>query len=125
MLYTGPSPPRYLTITKVFKDGIQLNWIPSTLPNGDISHYIIKYSLQDGTLHQITTTNNINYYNLTGLERGKTYNNITVVAVNLAGDSVRSGAITSYTHTPTVESTSELNIHSILYCMLSIFPTKH
>ena len=82
---TAPSPPRDLTITRVFQHGIELNWIPPRETNGDIQHYIIKYTTQDGTEHEINTTDNTNYYNLTGLERGQTYNNIKVVAVNSAG----------------------------------------
>ena len=106
-IYVAPSAPRHLTRTRVFDDGIELNWIPPREPNGDIRHYIIKYTTQDGTQQEINTTNNINYYNLTGLERGQTYNNITVVAVNSAGGGGGSQPITSYEHNPTVESTSE------------------
>ena len=106
--YTDPSPPRNLTRTRVFDHGIELNWIPPREPNGDIRHHIIEYTTQNGTQQEINTTNNINYYNLTGLERGQTYNNITVVAVNSAGDGGGSQPITSYVHTPTAESTSEL-----------------
>ena len=107
---TAPSPPRCLTITRVFDDEIELNWIPPREPNGDIRHYIIKYTTQNGTQQEINTTNNTNYYNLTGLERGQTYNNITVVAVNLAGGGGGSQPITNYVHNPTVESTSELKL---------------
>ena len=107
---TAPSPPRYLTITRVCDDGIELNWIPPREPNGDIRHYIIEYSTQDGTQQEINTANNTNYYNLTGLGRGQTYNNITVVAVNLAGGGGGSQPITSYVHNSTVESTSELEL---------------
>ena len=110
MLCTAPSPPRHLTITRVFDDGIELNWIPPREPNGDIRHYIIKYTTQDGTQQEINTTNNINYYNLTGLERGQTYNNIRVVAVNSAGGGGGSQPITSYVNNPPVESTSELEL---------------
>ena len=78
---TDPSPPRDLTITRVFQHGIELNWIPPRETNGDIQHYIIKYTTQDGTDQEITTTDNTNYYNLTGLERGKRYE-ISIVAVN-------------------------------------------
>ena len=121
---TAPSPPRNLTITGVFDDGIELNWIPPREPNGDIQHYIIKYTTQNGTQQEINTTNNINYYNLTGLDRGQTYNNtnynnltglesgqtynnITVVAVNSAGGGGGSQPITCYVHNSTVECTSE------------------
>ena len=106
---TAPSPPRHLTITRVFDDGIELNWIPPREPNGDIRHYIIKYTTQNGTQQEINTTNNTNYYNLTGLERGQTYN-ITVVAVNSAGGGGGSQPITCSIHNSTVECTSELEL---------------
>ena len=105
---TAPSPPRHLTITRVFDDGIELNWIPPREPNGDIQHYIIKYTTQDGTQQEVNTTNNTNYYNLTGLEREQTYYIIRVEAVNSAGGGGGSQPLTSYVHNPTVESTSEL-----------------
>ena len=107
---SAPSPPRHLTRTRVFDDGMELNWIPPREPNGDIRHYIIKYTTQNGTQQEINTTNNINYYNLTGLKRGQTYNNITVVAVNSAGGGGGSQPITSYVHNSTVESTSKLEL---------------
>ena len=110
MLCTVPSPPRHFTITRVFDDGIELNWIPPREPNGDIRHYIIKYTTQGGTQQEINTTKNINYYNLTGLERGQAYNNITVVAVNSAGGGRRSQPITSYVHYPQAESTGKLKM---------------
>ena len=105
---SAPSPPRHLTITRVCVDGIELNWIPPREPNGDIRHYIIKYTAQDGTQQEINTTNNINYYNLKGLGRGQTYNKIIVVAVNSAGGGGGSQPITNYVHDSTVECTSEL-----------------
>ena len=104
---SAPSPPRHLTRTRVCDHGIELNWIPPRESNGGIRHYIIKYTTQDGT-KEINTANNTNYYNLTGLERGETYNNITVVAVNSAGGGGGSQPITSYVHNSTVECTSEL-----------------
>ena len=102
LLHTDPSPPRDLTVTTVFQHGIELNWIPPRETNGDIQHYII-YTTQNGIdcEQEINTTDNTNYYNLTGLEIGRTYN-ITVVAVNSAGMSERSGTI--YTHR-TMETT--------------------
>ena len=113
---TAPSPPRHLTRTRVFHDGIELNWIPPREPNGDIRYYNITYTTQDGAQQEINTTNNINYYNLTGLERGQTYN-ITVVAVNSAGDGGGSQPITCSIHNSTVECTSELKskVMSILH----------
>ena len=124
MSSTAPSPPRNLTITKVFDDGIELNWIPPREPNGDIRHYIFKYTTQNGTQQEINTTNNINYYNLTGLERGQTYNNITVVAVNSAGGGGGSQPIISYVHNPTVESTSELELEvlRVMPILIHIIP---
>ena len=120
VLCTAPSPPRHLTITRMFDDGIELNWIPPREPNGDIRRYIIKYFTQNRTQQEINTTNNINYYNLTGLERGQTYNNITVVAVNSAGGGGGSQPTTSYVHTPTMKSTSELELEVLImmseYC---------
>ena len=107
---TAPSPPRHLTITRVCDDGIELNWIPPREPNGDIRHYTIKYFTQDETPQEINTTNNINYYNLTGLKRRQTYHIIRVVAVNSAGGGKSSQFITRYKHNPTVECTSELEL---------------
>ena len=78
---TGPSPPRDLTITRVFQHGIELNWIPPRGTNGDIQHYITKYSPQGAAEQEISTTDNTNYYNLTGLERGKRYE-ISIAAFN-------------------------------------------
>ena len=123
---TAPSPPRHLTRTRVFDDGIEINWIPPREPNGDIRHYIIKYTTQDGTQQEINTANNINYYNLTGLERGQTYNNITVVAVNSAGGGGGSQPITSYVHNSTVESTSELEVEvlRVMSILIHIIPSS-
>ena len=109
---TAPSPPRHLTVTRVCDDGIELNWIPPREPNGDIRHYIIKYTTQNKTQNKTNTGNNTNYYNLTGLERGQTYN-ITVVAVNSAGGGGGSQPITCSIHNSTVECTSELRVGGI------------
>ena len=84
----------------MFDNGIELNWIPPREPNGDIRHYIIKYTTQDGTEKKLNTENNINYYNLTGLERGQTYT-IRVVAVNSAGVGGGSQPITNYVYNST------------------------
>ena len=91
MLCTAPSPPRNITINRVCNDGIELNWIPPREPNGDIRHYVIKYTTQDGTQQEINTTNDINCYYLIG----QTYNNIRVVAVNSAEGGEGSQPITS------------------------------
>ena len=125
MLCTVPSPPRHLTITRVFDDGIELYWIPPREPNGDIQHYIVKYTTQNGTQQEIYTTNNINYYNLTGLERGQTYNNIGVVAVNSAGGGGGSQFITSYVHNPPVESTSEFTFEYTVFIYVQVQQSLH
>ena len=118
MLCTAPSPPRNLTITRVFDDGIELNWMPPREPNGDIRHYVIKYTTQDGT-QEINTRNNINYYNLTGLVKGQTYKNIRVVAVNSAGRGGGRQPIPRYVHNPLVESTSELQSEVLILLLPS------
>ena len=115
-----PSPPRDLTITRVFQHGIELNWIPPRETNGDIQHYIIKYTKQDGTEQEINTTDNTNYYNLTGLERGQTYNNIRVVAGNSAGTGGGSGTVASYIHNTreSTDTTTPSKPVSNSYCSL-------
>ena len=111
VLYTGtPSPPRHLSITRVFDDGIELNWIRPIERRGVILYYIIKYTTQNGVQREFNTGSNSNSYYLKGLERGQTYNNIRVIAVNSAGRSEESDPITNYVHKPTVESTSELEL---------------
>ena len=75
--------------TRVFQDGVELNWIPPREPNGEL-HYIIQYGF-----NTTNTTSNLTYYNLTGLVNGTTYN-ITVMAVNSAGNSTSD--VMKYTH---------------------------
>ena len=94
---TGPSPPRQLSVTKVFEDGIELNWLPPTEPNGEV-HYVIYYTPEGGTEQSIDTGSNLTHYNLTGLERNTVYTNIAVQAVNSAGRSDRSAVITQNNH---------------------------
>ena len=96
---TGPSPPRHLSVTRVFEDGIELNWLSPTEPNGEV-HYVIYYTPEGGTGHSIDTGSNLTHYNLTGLERNRVYTNIAVQAVNSAGRSDRSAVIAQYNHTP-------------------------
>ena len=109
VLYTGtPTPPRHLTITREFDDGIELNWMVPRERKGYIRHYIVKYTTQDGTQREFNTGSNSLHYNLTGLERGQTYN-ITVAAVNYAGRGRESEPI-SYVYNPTVKNTSELEL---------------
>ena len=108
-MYTGtPTPPRHPRIIRVFDDRIELNWILPRERKGLIRHYIVKYTTQDGTQREFNTGNNLLHCNLSGLERGRTYN-ITVAAVNSAGRGRESQPI-SYVHNPPVKSTSELEL---------------
>ena len=75
-----PSAPRNPCILGESRDGIELNWIPPQEPNGDVY-----YLIDDGN-RTVNTSSGSTYFNLTGLQRGVTYN-ITVVAVNSAGRS--------------------------------------
>ena len=95
----GPSPPRNLSITREFQDGIELNWLPPTEPNGEV-HYVIYYTPENGTDQSIGTGSNLTHYNLTGLERNRVYTNIAVQAVNSVERSERSAVIAQYNHTP-------------------------
>ena len=96
----GPSTARRLAVTRVFQDGVELNWLPPTELNGEV-HYVIYYTPEGGTERSIDTGSNLTHYNLTGLERDRVYTNIAVQAVNSAGRSgIRQNAIvTNYSHT--------------------------
>ena len=98
-IYVGPSSPTKISITRAFQDGIELNWLPPTEPNGEV-HYVIYYTPEGGTEQSIDTGSNLTHYNLTGLERNRVYTNIVVQAVNTAGRSRRSAVIAQYSHTP-------------------------
>ena len=98
-LLTVSSNPRKVIITRVLQDGIELNWLPPTDPNGEV-HYVIYYTPEGGTEQSIDTGSNLTHYNLTGLERKRVYTKIAVQAVNSAGRSVRSAVIAQYNHTP-------------------------
>ena len=78
-----------MNITRVFQDGVQLNWLPPTEPNGEV-YYVIYYTPEGGTEQSIDTGSNLTHYNLTGLERNRMYANIAVQAVHLVGRSERS-----------------------------------
>ena len=95
----GPSSPRVSSITKGFQDGIELNWLPPTEPNGEV-HYVIYYTPEGGTEQSVDTGSDLTHYNLTRLERNRVYTNIAVQAVNSAGRSDRSEVIAQYNHTP-------------------------
>ena len=111
----GPSPPRNVTITRVFPDGVELNWLPPTEPNGEV-HYVIYYTPEGGTEQSIDIGSNLTHYNLTGLVRNRAYTNIAVQAVNSPGRSERmserSAVIAQNNHTPPGESCME-TIHTM------------
>ena len=77
----APSPARSLTVTRVLQDGVELNWLPPTEPNGEV-HYVIEYKREDsGDWTSVNTTSDSTHYNLTGLHSGTNYT-VRVVAVN-------------------------------------------
>ena len=105
---TDPSPPTSVTITRVFQDGVELNWLPPTEPNGEV-HYVIEYKREDsGSWTSVNTTSDSTHYNLTGLDSGTNYT-IRVVAVNAAGRAPITPTPTFNTvePTPTFNSTGE------------------
>ena len=93
----APSYPQMLSITRILKAGIELNWLPPTEPNGEV-HYVIYYTPEGGTELSINTRSDLTHYNLTGFERNRVYTNIAVEAINSAGRSYRSVVISRYTH---------------------------
>ena len=102
---TDPSPPRNVAITRAFQDGVELNWLPPTEPNGEV-HYVIEYKREDsGSWTSVNTTSDSTHYNLTGLHSSTNYT-IRVVAVNM----MKQASFTmSSTATPTSSSTATLN----------------
>ena len=72
----------------MFQDGVELNWLPPTEPNGEV-HYVIEYKREDiGNWTSVNTTSGSTHYILTGLHSGANYI-IRVGAVNSAGESLR------------------------------------
>ena len=90
--FTVPTKARKVKITGIFKNSIELNWLPPTDPNGEV-HYVIYYTPEGGTEQSINTGSDLTHYNLTGLERNRVYTNIAVQAVNILGRSNRSAVI--------------------------------
>ena len=97
-----PKPPRCLVTTRELDNGIELNWLPPTEPNGEVLHYVIYYTPENGTERSVDTGSDQTHYNLTGLERNTVYSHIAVQAVNSAGRSDRSAVIAHNNHTPPV-----------------------
>ena len=102
---TAPSPPRDLTVTRVFQDGIELNWIPPLNANGPAHSYIITYVTEEGTAVRLEFTSpTTQHFNLTGLERERTYYNITLFSANAVGTS-QGITMVLYYHLPIVQGT--------------------
>ena len=114
---TEPSHARNITITRVFQDGIELNWLPPTEPNGEV-HYVVEYKREDsGNWTSLNTTSDSTHYNLTGLHSGTHYT-IRVVAVNSAG---RAESIVSIM--PTTSSAATSTSHLVSSTSSFIKPT--
>ena len=99
----------------MFQDGVELNWLPPTEPNGDV-HYVVEYKREDsGNWTSVNTTSDSTHYNLSGLHSGTNYT-IRVVAVSAVNagrapitptPTSSTATPTSSTATPTVSSTGE------------------
>ena len=116
------SNPRKVIITRVFQDGIELNWLPPTEPNGEV-HYVIFYTPEGGTEQSMDTGSDLTHYNLTGLERNRVYTNIAVQANNSAGISGKSAIIAKYNHTPPGELCATTCTHVYLMCKVQYVHT--
>ena len=100
---TDPSPPRNVTITRVFQDGVELNWLPPTEPNRQV-HYAVEYKREDSeSWTSVNTTSDSTHYNLTGLHSGTSYT-IRVVAVKGAGRASNITHTACNTATPTTSN---------------------
>ena len=104
---TDPSPPRSVTITRVFQDGVELNWLPPTEPNGEV-HYVVEYKREDsGNWTSVNTTSDSTHYNLTGLHNGTSYT-IRVVAVSYGREPITPTPTSSTAEpTPMISSTGK------------------
>ncbi len=70
----------------MYQDGVELNWLPPSEPNGEV-HYVVEYKREDsGNWTSVNTTSGSTHYNVTGLHSGTSYT-IRVVTVNSAGRS--------------------------------------
>ena len=70
-LYSVPSPPRLLRITRDFENGVELNWLPPVNLNGLITSYEIEYTTNNTftTISGIVLSpNSLTHYNWTGPE---------------------------------------------------------
>ena len=90
----------------MFQDGVELNWLPPTEPNGEV-HYVVEYKREDsGNCTSVNTTSDSTHYNLTGLHSGTNYT-IRVVAVNSVGRAAITHTPNSSTATPTTSTIDE------------------
>ena len=96
------------------EDGIELNWLPPTEPNGEV-HYVIYYTPEGGTEQSIDTGSNLTHYNLTGLERNRVHTNIAVQAVNSVRRSGRSAVIALPGESCTKTTSSTEKLHTYYY----------
>ena len=70
-LYSVPSPPRLLRITRNIDNGVELNWLPPVNPNGVITSYEIEYTTNSTFTtfsRTVLTQNSLTHYNWTGPE---------------------------------------------------------
>ena len=84
-LYSVPSPPSLLRITRDIENGVELNWLPPVNPNGVITSYEIEYTTNSAftTISRtVLTQNSLTHYNWTGPEFPTYY--MRVRAVNSA-----------------------------------------
>ena len=101
-----------MKIAGIFKNSVELNWLPPTEANGEV-HYVIYYTPEGGTEQSIDTGSNLTHYNLTGLERNRVYTNIAVQAVNMFGRSNRSAVLSSPGEMCIRNSTQMTDIHTL------------
>ena len=89
-----PSPPRNVTITGVFQDGVELNWLPPTEPNG-VVHFSVVVESRAG--QQIRKSCGPRHCNATALQEGVTYS-IMVVATTAPPGAPTSSAPLTHKH---------------------------
>ena len=58
---TVPSPTGDVKTIRVFQDGVELNWLPPTEPNGEV-HYVIYYTPEGGTEQSTYNTHAAAHY---------------------------------------------------------------
>ncbi|XP_056016876.1 receptor-type tyrosine-protein phosphatase H-like [Ostrea edulis] len=84
-LETEPGKVRYFAVTEVTKGSIDVKWVEPMCTNGDILHYKLTISQDQGSVHSYLVNAFQNTYPFQNLQTG-TFHNITIAAVNTAGD---------------------------------------